>query len=98
MPVAANVGDKCIIHCSVPNIAKGAKKTFIGGRLAARIGDPVTPHEQPTGDTCTTHTATIAKGSLKVFIEGQGAARLGDPLTACTAISGPGTPKVFIGG
>lgn len=98
MPIAANEGDACIIHCSIPYVAKGAKTVIVGGRPAARAGDPIGIHLQPGGDGCTPHASTIAKGSINVIIEGQNAARLGDPLVACTAIASPGTPTVIIGG
>ena len=57
-------------------ITIGSPNVFIGGNMAAKIGDPV---------TCSLHgTASITTGSTTVFINGKGAARIGDT-TMCFA-------------
>lgn len=96
MGLPANMaGDLCIVHCSLPVIAKGAKTVYINRRPAARMGDPIVPHFQP-GSPCTVHPSAIGVGSATVNIEGQPAAYFGCKLVACTATS-KGALNVFIG-
>lgn len=55
-------------------ITKGSTDVFVGGKPAARVGDPL---------KCSNHgEASITEGSKSVFINGKPAARLGDK-TSC---------------
>jgi len=63
-------------------ITKGSTNVMIGGKPAARVGDPL---------TCSSHgTASIIEGSKSVFINGKPAARMGDKTNCGT----PPAPEV----
>ena len=80
-------------------VLMGSTNVLIGGRFAARVGDPV---------LCPLHgIGTIAKGSVTVLLNGMPAARLGD-VTGCliagmpavsvpTPVLGPPTAKPLAG-
>jgi uncharacterized Zn-binding protein involved in type VI secretion len=62
-------------------ITKGSSNVMIGGKPAARVGDPL---------TCSTHgTASIVEGSKSVFINGKPAARMGDKTNCGTPPAEP---------
>ena len=92
---AARLGDKCIVHCSLPIVGQGSPNVFVNGIPAARLGDKIIPHLKPAGKTCVIHTTIIGQGSPKVFINGRPAAYLGSKLIACTVIA-QGSPKVWV--
>jgi uncharacterized Zn-binding protein involved in type VI secretion len=68
-------------------IAAGAPTVFIGGLMAARLGDVT---------TCVGPPGVIAKGSPMVLIAGQPAARMTDMAGHGGVIMG-GCPNVMIG-
>lgn len=92
---AARMGDACVVHCKRPYVAAGSDNVIINGLAAARLGDPVTPHEMPASPSCVTHPSAIAVGSSTVFINARPAAYLGSKLVACTAVA-MGSPNVFV--
>ena len=65
--------DMCVGHDNCPNttVTTHAKKTYIGGLLAARIGDECDIHGC---DIHTPHVRHISEGYSKVIIEGKEAA------------------------
>ena len=94
MPAAARKGDRCVPHCSPFNISEGSASVFINGQAAARKGDAVDIHANPT-KKCRPHTPKINQGSGTVFINGISAATVGSSIASCTSVSG-GSPNVFI--
>ena len=93
---ASRIGDKCIVHCSLPVVGAGSPNVLVNGLSAARIGDPIVPHLKPSGDKCVPHSTTIASGSPTVFVNGLAAAHIGSALVACTTIA-EGSPNVHWG-
>lgn len=84
---AARMGDIAGHAPAVPGmIVMGTPTVFIGGQLAARMGDPIKCEAHGPG-------GNITLGSLTVFVAGSLAARIGDP-TACCApgVAGSGAP------
>lgn len=80
------------IYCSGHSVrgdqATGARKTFVDGPAAARVGDTGT-----TNCPCDGRDYTNVSGSSKVFIEGNAAVRLGDSVD----IHGQGKGKIITG-
>lgn len=70
-------------------ITAGAPTVFIGGQMAARIGDPT---------TCAGPPGSVATGSPPVLIANRPAARVTDLAGHCGVITSPGCPTVLIGG
>jgi uncharacterized Zn-binding protein involved in type VI secretion len=77
MPKVARNGDVC-----GGLIIATATKTYINGKLVARIGDSITSHG--IGKHA---SATMVGGSSTVFAEGIGVCRLGDVASCGHAIS-----------
>ena len=93
------IGDKDLVHCSVPSRLGGSTNVFVNGIGVSRQGDSNTPHLKPPFPPpvpCPTHAAGIAVGSTKVFVNGKGCGRVGDSITGCTAVA-TGSPNVFAG-
>jgi uncharacterized Zn-binding protein involved in type VI secretion len=97
---ATRIGDKDLVHCSVPTRIQGAKTVFVNGRpwsCFTHINDPhLKPNPAPP-PPCIMHTKPIAKGSSTVFVEKLGAGRVTDPVLECTAVA-TGSTDVFAGG
>ena len=93
------IGDKDLVHCSVPSRAGGSTNVFVNGIGVSRQGDVNTPHLKPPFPPpipCPTHAAGIAVGSLTVKINGLGCGRVGDSIAGCTAVA-TGSSNVFAG-
>ena len=93
------IGDKDLVHCSVPSRAIGSPNVFVNGIAVSRQGDINTTHQLPPfppPNPCPVHTAGIAVGSLTVKINGKGCGRVGDSISGCTAVA-TGSPNVFAG-
>ena len=93
------IGDKDLVHCSVPSRLGGSINVFVNGIGVSRQGDSNTPHLKPPFPPpipCPTHAAGIAVGSTKVFANGKGVGRIGDSIAGCTAVA-TGSGNVFAG-
>ena len=93
------IGDKDLVHCSVPSRAIGSSNVFVNGVAVSRQGDINTTHQLPPfppPNPCPVHTAGIAVGSLTVKINGKGCGRVGDSISGCTAVA-TGSSNVFAG-
>lgn len=87
MPKIARLGDT---SSHGGTIIRGAGRTLVNGKPAARKGDM---HSCPIPG----HGVTpITSGSSSVFIEGSPAARAGDS-TGCGAVILSGSPDTFVG-
>lgn len=93
MPLAAKVSDKGTQHDGYPEtvIISGSPTVLINGLPAARMGDPLTPHEKPEHPP---HPRKIASGSATVFIDGLPAARTGDAVDCGGVVIGGGTVNI----
>ncbi|EDS4738588.1 hypothetical protein B0C58_004623, partial [Salmonella enterica subsp. enterica serovar Oranienburg] len=69
MPAAARLNDKGTEHDGYHEtvITAGSPTVLIDGLPAARMGDPLTPHDKPEHPP---HPRKIASGSSTVFIDG----------------------------
>ena len=91
------IGDKDLVHCSVPSRLGGSTNVFVNGRGVSRRNDLNTAHVKPAVPVCVGHVGAIAVGSTKVFANGKGVGRTGDALNlGCTAC-GVGSTNVFAG-
>ena len=93
------IGDKDVVHCSVPSRAGGSSNVFVNGIGISRQGDSNTTHKLPPfppPNPCPVHAAGIAVGSLTVRINGKGCGRVGDSIAGCTAVA-TGSTNVFAG-
>ena len=93
------IGDKDLVHCSVPSRATGSPNVFVNGIAVSRQGDSNTPHLKPPFPPpipCPTHAAGIASGSSTVKVNGKGCGRVGDSIAGCTAVA-TGSSNVFAG-
>jgi len=95
-------------HPALPlAIVSGSPTVLIGGKPAARVGDPTAPCVLPS---CVPGgPGVLQRGSATVLIEGKSAMRVGDATVHPTCITGPipapngvvitpGCPTVLIGG
>ena len=89
------IGDKDLVHCSVPSRLGGSTNVFVNGIGVSRQGDLNTSHLLP-GVPCPSHAQPIAVGSTKVFVNGKGCGRVGDSISGCTAVA-TGSSNVFAG-
>lgn len=96
MPAATRIGDKDIVHCSVPSRAEGSPNVFVNNIKWSRQDDNNDSHLLP-GAPCPSHVAPITVGSTTVFVNNKGAGRIGDAITGCTSVA-EGSPNVFAGG
>ena len=93
------IGDKDLVHCSVPSRLGGSTNVFVNGIGVSRQGDSNTPHLKPPFPPpipCPTHAAGIASGSSTVKVNGKGCGRVGDSIAGCTAVA-TGSSNVFAG-
>lgn len=93
MALAARLNDKGTQHDGYREtvIIAGSPTVFIGGIPAARMGDPLTPHDKPEHPP---HPRKIASGSPTVFFDGLPAARTGDKVDCGGVIIGTGTVNI----
>lgn len=93
MPSAAKLNDKGTQHDGYHEtvITVGSSTVFIDGMPAARLGDPLTPHNKPDHPV---HSRKIASGSPTVFIDGLPAARTGDAVDCGGVLIGSGTVNI----
>ncbi|QLR76060.1 type VI secretion system PAAR protein [Citrobacter freundii] len=93
MPIAAKLNDKGTqndgYHETV--ITAGSPTVFIDGIPAARLGDPLTPHDKPEHPV---HPRKIASGSSTVFIDSLPSARTGDAVDCGGVVIGSGTVNI----
>lgn len=87
---AAKVGDIGTDHDGFhpTAIIAGSPDVFIDGIPAARVGDPLAPHDKPNNPP---HPRSIASGSSTVFINGKPAALTGGAVDCGGVIIGSGT-------
>ena len=94
------IGDKDLVHCSVPSRAGGSSNVFVNGIGISRQGDSNTTHKLPPFPPprpCPVHSASISSGSSTVKINGKGCGRVGDGISGCTSVAS-GSSNVFAGG
>ncbi|HKM97929.1 MAG TPA: type VI secretion system PAAR protein [Buttiauxella sp.] len=93
MPLAARLNDKGTQHDGYREtvITAGSPTVSIDGLPAARIGDPLNPHDKPEHPP---HPRKIASGSGTVFIDGLPAARAGDSIDCGGVVTGGGTVNI----
>lgn len=87
---AAKVGDIGTDHDGFhpTAITAGSPDVFIDGIPAARVGDPLAPHDKPNNPP---HPRTIASGSSTVFVNGKPLAITGGAVDCGGVIIGSGT-------
>ena len=93
------IGDKDLVHCSVPSRLGGSSNVFVNGIGISRQGDSNTSHQLPPfppPKPCPFHAKGIAVGSLTVKVNGKGCGRVGDSIAGCTAVA-KGSTNVFAG-
>ena len=92
------IGDKDLVHCSVPSRLGGSTNVFVNGIGVSRQGDNNTTHLLPPNiPPCPAHAAGIASGSSTVKVNGKGCGRVGDSISGCTSVAA-GSSNVFAGG
>ncbi|WP_330985833.1 MULTISPECIES: type VI secretion system PAAR protein [Enterobacterales] len=93
MPLAAKLNDKGTQHDGYHETAiiAGSPTVFIDNLPAARLGDPLTPHDKPEHPP---HPRKIASGSPTVFIDSIPAARSGDSIDCGGVVIGTGTVNI----
>ncbi|NOH79396.1 type VI secretion system PAAR protein [Vibrio sp. RE86] len=81
------VGDIGTEHDGFPPtpVIAGSGTVKIDGVPAARLGDPLAPHDKPKHPA---HDRAIAAGSNTVKIDGKPAARSGDPVSCGGVLQG----------
>lgn len=91
---AAKVGNIGTDHDGFPptKITAGSPDVFIDGVPAARVGDPLEPHDKPNNPP---HPRKIASGSSTVLVNGKPLAITGGAVDCGGVIIGSGT--VFVG-
>lgn len=91
---AAKVGNIGTDHDGFPptKITAGSPDVFIDGVPAARVGDPLEPHDKPNNPP---HPRKIASGSTTVLVNGKPLAITGGEIDCGGVIIGSGT--VFVG-
>lgn len=87
---AAKIGDIGTDHDGFhpTAITAGSPDVFIDGIPAARVGDPLAPHDKPNNPP---HPRTIASGSSTVFVNGKPLAITGGAVDCGGVIIGSGT-------
>ncbi len=87
---AAKVGDIGTDHDGFhpTAIISGSPDVFIDGIPAARVGDPLAPHDKPNNPP---HPRSIASGSSTVFVNGKPMAITGSAVDCGGVIIGSGT-------
>lgn len=61
---------------------------FVNGKGTCRVGDAITVHNYPVGNSCVPHTVTISTGSSTVFVNGKAIARDTDSVDSGSISSG----------
>ena len=81
------VGDIGTDHDGFPptGVTAGSPTVLIDGKPAARLGDPLAPHDKPKHST---HPRTIAGGSSSIFIDGKPAALTGHAVSCGGVVVG----------
>jgi uncharacterized Zn-binding protein involved in type VI secretion len=74
---------------------KCSSDVIINGKGACRLGDTITIHTYPVGDSCVPHTASITSASSSVFVNGIAIAR--DTDSADSGSISSGSTDVFAG-
>lgn len=90
---AAKVGDIGTDHDGFrpTKVTAGSPDVFIDGLPAARVGDPLEPHDKPNHPP---HPREIAAGSSSVFVNGKPLAFTGKGISCGGVIIGGGTVTV----
>ncbi len=93
MAKAVKVGDIGTDHDGFPPtpVTAGSPDVKIDGMPAARVGDPLAPHDKPKHPP---HGRTIASGSSTVFINGKAAAVTGGAISCGGVTIGAGTVNI----
>ncbi|WP_330986293.1 MULTISPECIES: type VI secretion system PAAR protein [Enterobacterales] len=93
MPLAATISDKGIQLDGYYETAiiAGSPTVLIDNLSAARLGDPLTPHDKPEHPP---HPRKIASGAGTVFIDGMPAARSSDSIDCGGVFIGDGTVNI----
>ena len=90
---AAKLGDIGTGHDGYPPtpITAASPTVTIDGKAAARVGDPLEPHDKPNSPK---HGRAIAAGSGTVFFDGKPASRTGDAVDCGGSLVGGGTVTI----
>lgn len=90
---AVKVDDIGTEHDGYPptKVTSGSPDVFIDGKPAARVGDPLEPHDKPNSPK---HGRVIATGSSTVFINGRPAALTGGAVSCGGVTIGTGTVNI----
>ncbi len=90
---AVKVGNIGTDHDGYPptKVTAGSPDVFIDGLPAARVGDPLEPHDKPNSPM---HSRAIATGSSTVFINGKPAALTGGAVSCGGVTIGTGTVNI----
>ncbi|WP_430735508.1 type VI secretion system PAAR protein [Halodesulfovibrio aestuarii] len=90
---AVKVGNIGTEHDGYPptKVTAGSPDVFIDGLPAARVGDPLEPHDKPNSPM---HNRAIATGSSTVFINGKPAALTGGAVSCGGVTIGTGTVNI----
>jgi uncharacterized Zn-binding protein involved in type VI secretion len=90
---AVKVGDIGTEHDGFhpTKVTAGSPNVFIDGKPAARVGDPLEPHDKPKHPK---HSREIASGSSTVFINGKPAALTGGGVDCGGITIGSGTVNI----
>ncbi len=93
MRKAVKLGDIGTEHDGFPptKVIAGSPDVFIDGKPAARVGDPLEPHDKPKNPK---HARAIATGSSTVFINGKPAALTGGRVDCGGVTIGTGTVNI----
>ena len=95
MPAVTRVGDKDVVHCSLPTRGQGSPNVRVNSRPVSRKGDNNNVHLLP-GAPCPAHVAPIKFGSKYVTANGKGIGRVYDTITGCTSVA-QGSPNITDG-
>lgn len=90
---AVKVGDIGTEHDGFhpTKVIAGSSDVFIDGKPAARVGDPLEPHDKPNHSK---HARAIESGSSTVFINGKPAALTGGAISCGGVTIGSGTVNI----
>lgn len=93
MRKAVKLGDIGTEHDGFPptKVIAGSPDVFFDGKPAARVGDPLEPHDKPKNPK---HSRAIATGSSTVFINGKPAALTGGRINCGGMTIGSGTVNI----
>ena len=93
MSKAVKLGDIGTDHDGFPptKVIAGSPDVFFDGKPAARVGDPLEPHDKPKNPK---HSRAIATGSSTVFVNGKPAALTGGKVSCGGITVGSGTVNI----